>query len=325
MRRRESGVALITVLLVVALATIAAVQMTAQGQYDRRRTANRLALEQAHEVALGGERWAVAVLARDRRGKGADLQQQSIRDKQGGNANVDSRDEAWAQTLPPIPIEGGQVAGNIEDAQGRFNVNSLLDAQGSVDAVALARFERLLQSAGVDRRVANAVIDWLDADAETTYPAGAEDDFYAGLERPYRAANTGMATASELRLVRGIDAQVWAALAPAVTALPGSTPINVNTAKPAVLAAIVPGLEPEAAEQIVEQVADKPFDSVQQFLESPLVKGKDVPADGLAVRSSHFRVRVDVEMGPLTYTLYSWLQRADNGRSRVLRRSRTPN
>ncbi|MFW5970302.1 MAG: type II secretion system minor pseudopilin GspK, partial [Halofilum sp. (in: g-proteobacteria)] len=235
---RERGVALITVMLVVALATAAAASMTGDHQFDIRRTGNRIALTQAHQIALGGEAWAMGILARDRRGESGTT---DGGDGEERDPEIDARDEIWAQELPPIPIEGGQVTGRIIDAQGRFNVNSLIAGE-RVDATALARFERLLQVLGLEREIAQAVIDWLDANSETTYPAGAEDDFYATLEDPYRAANQPAAAASELRLVRGIDAEAWQVLAPHVSALPGATDINVNTATPTVLRAVVPGL-----------------------------------------------------------------------------------
>ncbi len=333
---RQGGVALITVLLVVALAAIAAAEMTRQGQLDQRRTGNRLALEQAHQIALGGEQWATAILARDRRdggGPGAD-DDGAGRGDNGDDANaqseqrsaqVDARDEAWARNLPPIPVEGGQVTGAISDAQGRFNINNIVAGGGQINAPALARLERLLAAVEIEPRVAQAIVDWVDADSETTYPRGAEDDFYAGRREPYRAANARIASASELRLVRGIDAEAWAALAPHVTALPGPTPINVNTATPAVLQAVVEGLESDAAEELYDQAGDEPFATIADFREHPLLQGQEIAAEGLSVGSRHFRVRVDVEMGPITYTLYSWLRRDDEGRSSVLQRSRTPN
>jgi len=321
---RERGVALITVLLVVALATVAAADMSTRGAFDVRRTSNRIALEQAHEVALGGERWAIAVLARDRRGRSEDWKKKYIQQSQGENVNVDSRDETWAKTLPPIPIEGGQVAGVITDAQGRFNVNDLVDAQGAVDAVALARFERLLRAAGLDPRLSQAVVDWIDPDSQTTYPAGAEDDYYAALDSPYRAANRPLAVASELRMVRGFDAQAWQALAPHVTALPQHTSINVNTADAMVLRAVVPDLDEASAKALYQEAGENPFSKIGDFLQDPRVRDAHVDETDLAVRSDHFRVRVDVQLGSIDYTLYSWLQRTDNGASRVLRRARTP-
>ncbi|MDZ7748683.1 MAG: type II secretion system minor pseudopilin GspK [Halofilum sp. (in: g-proteobacteria)] len=309
----QSGVALITVLLVVALATVAAVHMTRQTQLDLHRTGNRLALVQAHEIALGGEHWAVSVLARVRRAEDYD--------------GVDARDQMWAQLPPPMQVEGGYVTGAIQDMQGRFNVNSLVPSGDSIDALALERFERLLETLGIDPRVSQAVTDWMDDNRETTYPAGGEDDYYLTLDPPYLAANRALTTASELRLLRGIDADAWRRLAPHVSALPGPTAINVNTATPAVLQAIVPGLARSGAETLAAETREEPFDSVAAFLEHPLVarpdSGQEVESAGLGVGSSHFRVRIDVRTGSLDYTLYSWLQREADGASRVLRRSRT--
>lgn len=331
---RERGVALITVLFVVALATAAAASMTGDHQFDIRRTGNRIALAQAHQIALGGESWAMGILARDRRGETGTTG--------GGDAErdpeIDSRDEIWAQQLPPIPIEGGQVTGRIIDAQGRFNINSLIVGD-RVDATAIGRFERLLEILGLDREIAQAVIDWLDANSETTYPGGAEDDFYAALEAPYQTANQPAATASEMRLIRGIDAAAWRRLAPHVTALPEATAINVNTATPVVLRMIVPGLGEAEADQLAELVAEEPFESVDAFRQHPLVReasrqGSEDGSDtgdqpggvggSLAIGTSYFRVQVDVQIGAIEYRLYSWLARNDNGASRVLRRARTP-
>jgi len=315
-RARQHGVALITVLLVVALATVAAVEMTRRNQFDQRRTGNRLALLQAHEVALGGERWAAAILARDLR--------------EGDDPPIDSRDEDWARVLPPIPIEGGQVTGRIEDMRGRFNINSLVEGD-TIDALALERFERLLAILEVETDVAQAVVDWVDANSDVSFPAGAEDDYYSARGEPYLAANRPLAVASELRLVRGIDREAWQRLAPHVTAVAGAGgEINVNTATSAVLRAVVPGLDEAGATALREAAAETPFETVGAFGEHPLVEAGATAADdagltteGLAVASTHFRTRIDVELGPITYTLYSWLERDDNGASRVLRRTRT--
>ena len=316
--RRQRGVALITVLLVVALATVAAVHMTTRDQLDQRRTGNRLALQQAHELALGGERWAVAVLAEDLR--------------EGDDPLIDSRDQDWARVLPPIPVEGGQVAGRMDDLQGRFNINTLVRGE-TINAVALERFERLLQVLELDPQIGQAVVDWLDTDSDTTFPAGAEDDYYAALDTPHLAANRPLAVASELRMVRGFDDGAWRRLAPHVTALPAfDTAININTATPAVLQAVVPGLDAAAATGLHEALAEEPFLAVEDIANHPLIQASAVAdgddefrIEGLAVRSRFFRTRVDVQLADVTYTLYSWLERDDNGASRVLRRTRSAN
>jgi len=319
----QRGTALITALLILAMTVTLTTDMASEQHFDIRRTGNVLQLEQAHQIALGGERWAVAILARDRRGEAAPGQGagQQLLGGSGGGADVDSLDEDWAQPLPPIPVEGGQIAGQIVDLQGRFNVNNLI-VDGAIDAIALARFERLLAILEIEPGVAQAVVDWLDTDSETTFPDGAEDDFYLAREPGYLAANRTIVAVSELRQVRGVDADGWRRLRPHVTALPASTEVNVNTASVAVLQAVAQDLGAGAAEQLADRAREEPFESVQQFLDEDVIADLDVEPARLAVRSSHFRVRAAVALGRIEYTLYSWLQRDDNGASRVFRRAR---
>lgn len=309
----QRGVALITVLLVIALATVAAVEMTRQGVLDLRRSGNALALEQAHQLALGGERWSVAVLARE-----AERATGGQRGDPGGG-DLDVGPDEWPRPLPPIPVEGGQVGGEIIDAQSRFNLNSLV-GPGGVDAVAVARFQRLLALLGLDRRIAMAAVDWIDRNRQPTHPGGGENNFYMGLAQPYRIADRPMASASELRRVRGVDAAAWRALEPHVTALPQPTAINIDTAGPVLMQAIAPALEAGGAEKL----ANTSFREMSEFINHPLVANSGATWSGLSVGSEYFRSRIDVELGPVTYTLYSWLQQDDSG-LRVLRRARTPN
>jgi len=103
----QQGVALITALLVVALATIAAVAMTTRQQLDIHRTANIINGEQAYIYALGGESWIKQILLRD-------------------NNKTDSIHDLWAMPMPPLAIPGGSVQGQVEDLQSRFNLNNLV-------------------------------------------------------------------------------------------------------------------------------------------------------------------------------------------------------
>ena len=70
---RQRGVALITVLLVVAIVTVVSAAMVARQQLSIRATSNQLQARQAWHYALGGEALAQAILARDlRSAAGAD-------------------------------------------------------------------------------------------------------------------------------------------------------------------------------------------------------------------------------------------------------------
>lgn len=290
--RRQAGVALIMAIMVVALATIAAAAMASRQQLDVRRTANLLDSDQAYAYALAVEGWARMILARD------------ARDNQ-----TDHLDEVWAQRLPPIGVSGGQIDGYVADLQGRFNLNNLVGADGQVSTADFAYFQRLLQALGIDDQLALAILDWLDADFDTRFPAGAEDDFYLSTPTPYRAANRPLQSVSELRLIRGVDAETWQRLAPFVTALPGRTAINVNTAAAPLLQAIAEGLTTQDGEQLVEKRPADGYASVDLLLQDEIFAGKELDDGGLTVVSQFFLVRSDVRVGTARAQVYSIVQR----------------
>lgn len=322
--RAQQGVALVTALVIVALTATAAALLINQQQLHIRRSANLFNSEQAQQYVLGAEAWAMRTLSQDRL-----------------DNDVDSLNEDWATVLPPIDIPGGAVTGYIVDLQGALNLNGLLKS-GKVDAIALERTQRLLGYAELDGgSVVQALIDWLDANIEPAGPGGAEDDFYLGLEQPYRAANRPMVSISELRLVRGVTDEAYirlvlqnpeqgedgaplALLRPLVFALPDPTPINVNTAPVPVLMAL--GLDQSAAEEIVKARADAPFKSVEEFLrhsavaDTDLAKKQDQAAD-LSVNSSYFLLVAEARIDRARAPLFSVLRREQNGIMHVLMRS----
>ena len=267
--KRQRGVALVTALLVVSLATVAAVAMVTRLQVDMRRTGNLLNGEQAYAYAIAAESWAHVILRRDEE-----------------ESDFDSLGEDWATALPPIAVEGGYVNGQIEDLQGRFNINNLIedggeptDAETAVNAEELAYFERLLGVLGLEAALAPALLDWLDADINTRFPDGAEDDFYLLAEPPYRAANRPMVSISELRLVKGFTPEVVAVLEPHVTALPEETVININTATPAVLRALHQELDDSGVEQLIADRGDTGYEDVDTFFEHEALAGLDLDID----------------------------------------------
>lgn len=304
-RTHSRGVALITALLVVAAATTATVMMTADQQIDIRRTGNLLDGDQAWHYALGAERWAAGLLRDDRR-----------------DGAIDHAGEDWGKVLAGLPVEGGVLSGQIEDLQGRLNLNNLI-MDGKLSAPDLERLQRLLEQLGLDPDIALAAADWIDADLEPRFPGGAEDDYYLGLERPHRAANTPFAAVSELRLLRGVDSETYARLAPHVSALPVRTPVNVNTATLPVLRALADNLSEADAQALADQRGDDGYRDVAAFLARPELAGRGLKADGLTVGSDHFGVHARVQIGRGRADLYAILARASDGATQVVLRSRS--
>lgn len=348
--RAQTGVALLTAMIVLALVTSAAVAMACRQQLDIRRAANLLDSDQAYLQALGVESWAEGVLLRDAERNG-----------------IDSRHDSWAQPLPSQEIAGGSVSGVIEDLQGRFNLNDLrttgpassgpsapeqsqTPAKASATAnttpdppsataqparapgtrpvptatggakLAAQRFRRLLANLGLDPALADAVMDWLDADNDARFPGGAEDDWYLRQHPAYRAANRMMSSPSELLLVRGVTPEIYERLRPFVTALPGYTAINVNTAGPEVLMALADGISRADAQGLVSRRRSAAFASVQDFLQSPALAGRRIDAEGLGVASSFFAVHSAATVAGARVNLSSILSRSQTGGVQVIAR-----
>lgn len=303
MIKQQRGVALITAMLITALATVVAVSMASRQHLDISRTANVLELDQAYLFALGVEDWARQILARDRE-----------------DNSKDHTGEDWATILPPIVVEGAVVSGKIEDMQGLFNINNLID-NGKPSKVDVERFRRLLKAVDLDDNLSDAVLDWIDENEDLTFPDGAEDGAYLGETPAYRTPNSLMASPSELRLIKGFTEESMEALAPFITALPERTTINVNTAPAQVLMSLADGMTFSEAEEIISDREDDGYDNIDTFLNIKSVKGHIKQTDDLGLESQYFLISADSYYGKSHIELFSLINRTDDAKTQVVMRS----
>lgn len=264
---------------IMAVAAVAATTMLVALSTWSRQSALVADHVQAQELVTAGGDWARALLFDDHRTSG----------------DVDHAGEPWSLRLPSIPFENGELAGHIDDQQGLFNLNNLV-RNSRLDATQYARFQRLLSILGLPADLAAALADWIDADGMPQPTGGAEDAYYLGLSRPYLAANAPLTDLDELALVRGFDVGVRARLAPFVTALPGNTALNVNTAPAEVLAAVVDGLDLDAARSMVARRDGTFYRNNSDFL-GGLGRDPTVPERDIRVGSDYFLVTLRVTYG----------------------------
>ena len=305
--RRQRGVALITAMLVMALITTLTFSLEWDNSMDLRRTYVSMYRDEAIQAAYGAESWVLAILRQDSQ-----------------DSTTDHLGEIWASELPVLPLGGpgdsiqGEIYGEIEDLQGRFNINNLVDAQGEVDQPSLEQFQRLLLALGLDPRFAGIAADWIDADQDAGFPDGAEDSIYTGMVPPYRAANQIIASPSELAALEGMDKATLDTLLPHITALPGRTAINVNTATGPVLQSLDENLSVGDVEGLLAQRQDTGFGDVTATF-TPLVT-PDV-LNQLAETSDYFRLRVVVRVDTVRVTFYSLIERSQQGDTTPILRS----
>lgn len=275
--QQQQGVALITTLLVFAIAAILTTQIVRQTQADIQRTAWTVDTAQAYQNALGAEALARIELATV---------------LQNGHVN-----ELLSPQLP-LATDNGLLLMEFVDLQGRINLNNLAGKSNYPTTV-----KRFFAQQQTDPNLGDALMDWIDSDAAAT-GFGGEDQRYAGREPPYRTANQPLINSGDILAVATINHDTYARLAPYIAALPEITPININSAPAEVIAAISPGLD---GLQVVNARAGFAggFQSVAEFLQSAVTAGIELDATLIDVKSRWFAVKIRSEFGDRHVTLFS--------------------
>lgn len=289
--QRQRGIALITAILIVSIAVIAATAVLSAGSLSIQRTATLQDTERAGWYAAGVEAWVKSILVRDA--------------KQNG---IDSLGDIWAQPVAGLPIDQGYLSGQIVDQQGRLNLNNF--AVGRQEdflrwqAVFMRLFEQLKLEPALGKGIAEALRDWADADQNPTPYDGAEDSAYLGGQPPYRAANRPLVSVTELMAIKGVTPEIYQALLPYVSALPRiGTAINVNTAPEPLVRALVAQPRVEL-EQFLKERVEKPCESIGELTQKGVFTGQDATASMLSVASDFFQLRADAVVGESHVAIY---------------------
>jgi len=294
--KKQRGVALITALLIMALTTTLVFTLEWDNSLDLRRTYVSIYREEGIQAALGAETWVRGILLDDL-----------------NDSTTDHLDEIWATEIPGLPIESdsiqGQIFGQVEDLQGRFNINNLVDANGEVDPVTLTQFTRLLIALGIDPRFAGITADWLDSDQVEGIPDGAEDPLYTGMVPPYRAANQIITTTTELAAIEGIDKASLDTLLPHIYAAPGRQPINVNTATGPVLQSLGDNISVADAESLLAEREGGGFANIQTSFATIIDPDLQQQGNAIAESSEFFQLKVIVQIDTVRITYFSVLNR----------------
>ena len=361
---KQSGVALITAMIIAGIAiSLAGVVMYRQ-QIHIRLSSNISHLEQSYLYAKGMEDWAGTIL------------EKTYKD----HKDYDSLEDDWAVLLPPISIPGGVMNGQLYDLQARINLNSIArpkpkktpqggniphqptngaggqqEANGANQAqtkpdIAIITKKQLInlmtqldpdQEMGPPQNFVDILSDWIDKDQETR-DFGAESDYYQSQEPAYFSADSLLISPTELRLLKGMNTEeskkVYDKLLQYITTLPIKegktpidTPININTASLEVLKAI--GFDPASAEAIRAEVKKRPFRNHNEFKEyldnnnnitKPDKFDENLEIKNLSVKSSFFLLQGNVKINNARLFINSILERKNGKVSVIMRDFRNP-
>jgi len=253
-------------------------------------------LNSAYTLGDAAAAWALTVLAADRL-----------------RGDADHAREPWATRLPATAIEGGVLEGYLTDLQGRFNLNSLAP-RGQSSAVAIAAGRRVFAALGVRPDLADLIADAIDTDDLSA--SGQSERQAWGAVLPNRA----LEDLSALRQLPGVSAADIARLAGRVTVLPDATAVNVNTAEPWLLQALLTDIDATALARLLAERETRPVSSVAE-LRARL--GAALPEGLLGVGSEYFALEARVRYGSVDHRLQLKIHRPPTARPSILSRLTT--
>ncbi|MEO6185543.1 MAG: type II secretion system minor pseudopilin GspK [Steroidobacteraceae bacterium] len=306
-RQRQRGVILMSALILVALAVVIAATLFFETAMSARRSVASFSMEQALQLGQGAEALAAYGLREDRNPDDSPL-------------------DPWAQPYGPVEVapEVGLEA-LVTDEQGRFNVNTLLNADGTRNANAFKIFQRLLELCELEPKWASLLADWLDPNVLPEADGG-EDSLYTSQKPPHLVGNLLVSSVSELQQLPGFTRELYLKLAPHITALPPTAnTINVCTADGIVLDSLF-------------ALSARNQNNVQYSAQTPealalsrkngcfpkravLTANEQDMQARTGERSSYFRLHTWIRIGTAQFALYSLMYRDANGQARSIVRS----
>ena len=283
-RKRERGAALLSILMIVAVMSIAA--LAAVESLGRSVALARLSDERSQILWAAHSAEAVA--------SQSVLQVETLGRQAFGKPAV-------------FPLERGVIVAALSDDSNCFNLNSLGGDAGGPAAHDI--YKRLLVHSGIlpgdAQRLADTAADWIDGDEETR-AYGAEADTYRRRPVPYRTSNRLMENISELRAVEGYEPGILKRISENICVRPDTNQpaLNIETLKhsnaPLLAALLSEVLTLEEAEVIIRGRPVSGWGSVGAFLGLDTISQiapESLNEAILSVRSGYVRLDADISVG----------------------------
>lgn len=183
----------------------------------------------------------------------------------------------------------------IEDENSKFNINSIINQNGTTDETAISSLKKLLVYLKINPDLALLLADWIDPDIEP--------------RRPYSEDMTKDAflwSSDELQLVAGIDPDTYEKLAPYLTVSEKfGRKININTAEIPVLVSLHKDMTEALAKRIIEYREDSPFKSIGEVTNVPGMHSIGTNLINTSVKSTDFRITSTATVNEITRVIES--------------------
>jgi len=273
--RNERGIALLIVLIVVALLTITVTEFTYSVQIDQHRTRNAIHALQAQLLARSGINLAEGFLMLD------------------DEPSYDARSEQWwlqlAEFCQGMQLdESMRVRCRVRDESGKLNINNtrgqVRKTQGqaiSGDVILRDAMRCIFQNKGISLEIVDRLTDYWQQEQPQRPDGSIVDNQFSSLED--FGAMFGIATEDLNKLRPLLTAQKRDIL----------RGININTAPPEVLAAVLTDNAPQdcGPNAAVEEIVTRQCDPDHPFKSTGEIRSVLKDVENISAKASVFDVR----------------------------------
>jgi general secretion pathway protein K len=288
-RRTQKGAAVLLALFVAALATMIVSALFYRQFVLLRTIENQQLMAQSRLLLRGALDWGRAILRED-----------------ANRSSYDALSEPWAQPLAETRLDQlgetsvlasqASIAGSMEDAQSRLNLRNLID-KGEIVESELEALRQLCTLLQVPQQTADLIAQrmQLALPSNVVVDDGGRAPDSMGVDSSTRPIP--LMLPQDLLSIPGISAEAAQRLAPYIVVLDERTPVNVNTARPEVIAARVPEMSLSDARALVaERERISYFNNVGEVRTRLGAKANGVGEGDIATASRFFFVRGEVKL-----------------------------
>ncbi|KTD68027.1 type II secretory pathway protein LspK [Legionella steelei] len=299
LRTKIKGSALLTALFIMTLVAIVATAMSTKVQLDIYRTRLIVTHDRLYLASQAVTFWAMGQLA-DKKNKFNKATPQGI---------VSIYPPTMENFYNTVALKGA-----LYDLQAQYNVNNLGNRKSMLGFTNLISAAMPQNAESEKVKLALAINDWI-----STYDLARGKDnylsYYTNQKPPYYPSHQLMSSKSELRLVKDVNAPLYLALEPLITALPEATPININTAPIKVLKSLGSGMKETQLNELIKVRKEEGIKDLAKI--SELLKKLDIASDQITLESSYFLSVANAKSDNLNFTVYTVLKRTKDKNGKI--------
>lgn len=296
---RIKGSALLTALFIMTLVAIVATAMSTKVQLDIYRTRLILTHDKIYLASQAVTFWALGELSNDKN-KFRKATPQGV---------ISLFPPALEHIDPSVTLEGA-----LYDLQAQYNINNLENKKSMIGFLNLIGIAMPQAPEAEKVKLALGINDWL-----SSYDLARGKDnylsYYMGQKPPYYPSHQLMSSKSELRLVKDVNAPLYLALEPFITALPEPTPININTAPLKVLKSLSSTKKETQINELIKARQEKGIRDLSKI--SEILKKLNIANDQITLDSSYFLSVASATSDNLSLTVYTLFQRSQDKNGKV--------